>query len=179
MKQEMIGDVPNSILGMYADLSHKLQAGAITPEELGLFLKKRNPFAVNSEKLLDQWHQFYLDIFDVGATFSGIRIPNFRESFPWLIVPIPEVPTNAVWQGYKNQGIPTWSYYGDDLEAVITQNDRNTKKGAYVIWVRDRVEADEELKNLSANQLKDKNIPVITCDERLRLGLYYWWKTGG
>ena len=40
----MIGDVPGNVLGMLADLCHKLKAGTIKPEELELFLKKQNPF---------------------------------------------------------------------------------------------------------------------------------------
>lgn len=40
MKQTMVGDVPGKVLGMLTDLGHKLQHGAITPEQLAEFLKK-------------------------------------------------------------------------------------------------------------------------------------------
>jgi hypothetical protein len=43
-KQQQIGDVPGNVLGMLADLSHKLQYGNITPYQLECFLKKQNPF---------------------------------------------------------------------------------------------------------------------------------------
>ena len=40
-KKEMVGDVPGKVLGMLADLAHKLQHGKITPEEFGLFCKEK------------------------------------------------------------------------------------------------------------------------------------------
>ena len=43
-KQEQIGDVPGNVLGMLADLNHKLQHGKISPNQLERFLKKENPF---------------------------------------------------------------------------------------------------------------------------------------
>jgi len=43
-KQEQIGDVPGNVLGMLADLNHKLQHGKISPKQLERFLKKENPF---------------------------------------------------------------------------------------------------------------------------------------
>lgn len=46
MKQEMIGSVPGNVLGMLADLMHKLQHGVRTPDQLDRFLKGQNPFAV-------------------------------------------------------------------------------------------------------------------------------------
>jgi len=45
-KKEQIGDVPGNILGMLADLNHKLQHGKITPGQLDRFLKKENPYDV-------------------------------------------------------------------------------------------------------------------------------------
>lgn len=43
-KQEQIGDVPGNVLGMLADLNHKLQHGNISPRQLERYLKKENPF---------------------------------------------------------------------------------------------------------------------------------------
>lgn len=45
-KKEQIGDVPGNVLGMLADLNHKLQHGKITPGQLDRFLKKGNPYDV-------------------------------------------------------------------------------------------------------------------------------------
>ncbi len=43
-KKEQIGDVPGNVLGMLADLNHKLQHGKITLGQLDRFLKKKNPY---------------------------------------------------------------------------------------------------------------------------------------
>ncbi|MBI2033910.1 MAG: hypothetical protein HYT13_02315 [Candidatus Liptonbacteria bacterium] len=56
-------------------------------------------------------------------------------------------------------------------------SDRKADKD-YCIWVRDRVEADEELKNKSANDLKRENIPGITLEERLLYELKFFDETG-
>ncbi|MEK7192228.1 MAG: hypothetical protein AAB646_01805 [Patescibacteria group bacterium] len=46
----------------------------------------------------------------------------------------------------------------------------------YAIWVRDRVEADEELKNKSADDLKASGTNCIILEERLMLEFFYYWK---
>lgn len=48
-KKEIVGGVPGNLLGMTADLFHKLQNGAITVEELARFLKRQNPFKEESQ----------------------------------------------------------------------------------------------------------------------------------
>lgn len=68
--------------------------------------------------------------------------------------------------------------YADDLDKAVPINDRDPKNGTYAIWIRDRIEADEELKNLSANDLKNKNITGITLLERIILEPKYFKETG-
>lgn len=53
MKQEMIGSVPGNVLGMLADLMHKIQHGVRTPDQLDRFLKGQNPFAVLFTMVVD------------------------------------------------------------------------------------------------------------------------------
>ena len=53
MKQEMIGSVPGNVLGMLADLMHKLQHGVRTTDQLDRFLKGQNPFAVLFTMVVD------------------------------------------------------------------------------------------------------------------------------
>lgn len=69
---------------------------------------------------------------------------------------------------------PCWhsSYDFDDIVS-----DRTSKK-AYSIKVKANVEADENLKKLSANDLKEKGIKGITLLERLVLEKDYFLKTG-
>lgn len=53
-----------------------------------------------------------------------------------------------------------------------------TSKKAYFIKVKANIEADKNLKNLSANDLKEKGINGITLLERLVLEKDYFKKTG-
>jgi hypothetical protein len=67
----------------------------------------------------------------------------------------------------------------EDLNKAVTINDRDPNRdGNYVIGFARTVEADEENKNLSANQLKEQNHKGITLLERLLLGLGYFLATG-
>jgi len=70
---------------------------------------------------------------------------------------------------------PTWKYKEKDLDVT---SDRNADEGAYAIWVREVREADEQLKNLSANNIKEKNITAETLEERLLDEIKYFKQTG-
>ena len=63
-----------------------------------------------------------------------------------------------------------------DLDSV--SSDRSPASSSYIVLVRDRIEADDELVNESADMLAEKAISGITLPERLRLEFFYWWKTG-
>ncbi len=75
---------------------------------------------------------------------------------------------------------PCWKWTDKSLDEVIdfSFQARTAKDGAYAIWVRDRVEADEELKNFSASDLKRQSIAGITLEERLVYELKYFKETG-
>jgi hypothetical protein len=69
---------------------------------------------------------------------------------------------------------PCWRWC-DNFDGIVS--DRTSKK-SYSIKVKANVEADEELKNLSAHDLKEKGIKGITLLERLVLEKDYFLKTG-
>ncbi|MCX6766489.1 MAG: hypothetical protein NT170_01765 [Candidatus Moranbacteria bacterium] len=64
------------------------------------------------------------------------------------------------------------------LPDEIVESERTAENGHYAVWVRARVEADDEFKNLSANDLKKQGHKGITLEERLVLELFYFWKSG-
>lgn len=73
----------------------------------------------------------------------------------------------------------TMSLFTKDLDASITVNDRDPNKtGSYVVSFAANVEADENLRNLSANQLAEQGVKGITLLERLILELAYFLTTG-
>lgn len=67
--------------------------------------------------------------------------------------------------------------YTDDVDADVTENERDPKNGSYAIRVRERVEADEELKSTSANDIKAQNLTIMTPLERLVYELKFHTET--
>ena len=64
-------------------------------------------------------------------------------------------------------------------DTEVDQNDRSPNKdGPYVINFRRTIEADEENRNLSADDIKKKGVEGITLLERLLLELGYFASTG-
>ncbi len=73
---------------------------------------------------------------------------------------------------------PCKNWIDGDLDKAIPTNDRKTDK-AYAVAFRDRPEADEEFKNLSANDLKARNHKGITALETIVDEVGFYKKTGG
>ena len=57
------------------------------------------------------------------------------------------------------------------------KEERDPRKGAYAIWIRDMVEADENLKNISADSIKARGLTTETLTERLLQELVCWHET--
>jgi len=169
----MIGDVPGSVLGMLSDLTLKLQHGAIAPEQLDAFLKGKNPFEQASD-ILVEWQDFWKR-HGIKADFTRLVIPAKKKGFDRLLV-IPEGLTINQAITICQRKFSVWTY-ANDLDKNVNKNDRTAGK-AYAIWVRDRAEADEELKNLSADDLEEKGINGITLLERLVYELKHFDESG-
>jgi len=128
---------------------------------------------------LKLWERFDRKFFGKREDYSGLRVPDSSDpEFVWPI-PMPSWATmNGTVAAMRKTGIDVWTYT-NDLDWDIPTHDRDPKRDAYAVLVRNRQEADEELKNLSANQLREQKISAITCLERLRLGFFRWFVTGG
>jgi hypothetical protein len=185
--RQLVGGLPREeaakILGMMEDLTHKLRKGVLTPDELAKFLKKENPFETKMASknkrppnIVSPWISFYRDVFGIRTVFPGIKIPEKRDGFDRLLI-IAEGMTSQKLYDKCAELFPLWKWIDRDLDEIVTSN-RTAKNGAYAVWVRDRVEADEELKNLSANQLKERGVSGITLEERLIYELKYFNETG-
>lgn len=68
---------------------------------------------------------------------------------------------------------PFYIYNEKSLDNIISN-----RKGDYTVYFKNVQEADEENKNLSANDLKEKGIKSITLEERLALEIEYFKRTG-
>ena len=119
---------------------------------------------------------------------TQLVVPALQEGFNW-VTPIVAIhltmPNEAIFQAMKKQfgekenSDGAWKYTDKVLDEVVTVNDRDPlKTGPYVIRVRDRVEADEELKSNSAEMLGQQKIPCQTLYERQVLEAFYYVETG-
>nr|HPN96882.1 hypothetical protein [Candidatus Moranbacteria bacterium] len=127
--------------------------------------------------VLFDWQNFYREVFGIETdSFSDLVIPAKLEGFDRLLI-IAEGMTPQKLYSKCVEMFPSWKWTDRDLDEIVT-SDRTAKNGAYAVWVRERVEADEELKNLSANQFKERGVPGITLEERLIYELKYFKETG-
>ncbi|MBU1289904.1 hypothetical protein KKG85_01530 [Patescibacteria group bacterium] len=165
------------------ELENRFFKGALNPEDVNQGLQmliegrkvivfKEKP---NIPALIVDWRNFYSEL-GIEADFSNLQIPNKQKGFDHLIIVAKEMTPQLLYDKCEEL-FPCWKWTDKNLDEIV-ESERTAKNGAYAIWVRDRVEADEELKNLSADDLKNKNIPGITLEERLIHELKYFKETG-
>ena len=123
-----------------------------------------------------QWAAFYKKHFEITADFSKVVIPKQPKGFTRLIIVAQGVTLNAAMAACKKR-FPKWQHTSD-LDASVTHNDRTAQGGAYAVWFRDRIEADEETANQSANNLSAAVVKTITLLERILMELEYFGRTG-
>jgi flagellar biosynthesis/type III secretory pathway protein FliH len=74
----------------------------------------------------------------------------------------PKVKTSALMQQMRDR-FKVWSWYSDEeLDKQFPPPKKATTR-----YFNDTVEGDEDLRNISANDIKEKNIPTCTLRERL------------
>ena len=125
--------------------------------------------------LIQDWQNFYHSL-SIDCDLSDIRIPDDPGGFDRVIIMVQGITPQAVFNLCQKE-FKCWKWTDKNLDEVIT-SDRTTKDNAYAIRIRNSVEADKELKNLSANQLKEQNIPGITLEERLIYEIKFFKETG-
>jgi hypothetical protein len=178
MKRRTVGEVPGNVLGMFADLALKLQNGGITPRELGRFLQRINPFNPKDySEPISNWQNFYEKLFGKKYDFSEVRIPEKPSVGRWRLLVIIDLTLEQLYAKCKEL-FPCWRWTDEDLDKTVSWNERDANNGSYAIWVKDEVEADEELKNLSANDIKAKGVKTETLAERLIHELGFFNETG-
>ena len=152
---------------------------AMSAQQLGTQLSEhRDPFAPSKTVRLDDvnervewWRNHYKALYKMNPDFSTLYIPERPKDFDRLII-IPKGLSHQKWV-VTARTIHEVYLYNDDLDGVITVNDRTPKDRSYGIWIRDRQEADVELKGKSAEMLASEVINGITLLERLVAGTGY------
>jgi len=120
------------------------------------------------------WDRFWNSC---GYAVGDLPVPLQRPSFDRLLVVPKGLTTERMFQICKGL-FPCHKYVRDDLDGFIAINSRTAENGSYAIWIRDRVEADEEFKNKSARYLKTAGHTGITVLERLVYEAKYFKETG-
>jgi hypothetical protein len=123
--------------------------------------------------MLRDWQTLYRQEFGIEIDISKIWIPKRVLGFDRLIVVAQGLTPEKIISALKKR-LTVWKY-SDNLDTVTSI--RKTTQ-TYAIWVRDRQEADEELKNKSANDLQKEGINGITLEECLLFHHKYFLETG-
>lgn len=134
---------------------------------------------------LSRWSDNYFRLFNQRPDLSQVRIPG---------KPVGVGPTRSIvvaaelveWtQSRPLEGVQEalkkhfrCQKHSPDLDAEIPTNDRDPRNGTCAVWVRDVREADNNLKNLSVDDLVERNIPGITILERQLLEADYFFEKG-
>ena len=125
------------------------------------------------KKQLAAWAKLYCEGFGIRLDTNRIKIPAHQNGCNRLIVVAQGLTSEKIYAAIKRK-MPAWKYR-DNLDGIESVRKANK---TYAVWVRDRREADEELKNKSANDLKSDGVNCITLEERLLLEMMYFWETG-
>ncbi len=193
--------------GIAAEIDRQLIIGVqeegkgLTLDQLQLVTEHRNPFeavapppnsvvvvpqpsvARSVDELLAEWVSFYHEI-GVEVDLLGLKVPARREGFPRIIVVAKGMSPERAYQKCREH-FRCWKYIGDrSLDEVlfdlggVEKEYRRSDHETHAVWVRDRVEADQELKNRSARDLEAAKIPGITLEARELYELKYFKETG-
>lgn len=123
------------------------------------------------------WQNFYKKYFKLTLDFSDVKIPDYQFGFDWIIIIPKGLTIQQVLKAIKSK-MKLWLYKDDLSDKDIAHNDRDANNGHYAVRFRKRVEADEETKNLSANELAKRKIAGCTLLERLIMTLAYFEESG-
>lgn len=164
------------------NISKLIKKGKRNPEEVARilrfiqddpdFARKLSLAAMPSLDIqLRDWQKFYVENFDLKKNFSKLRIPKRKKGLNRLIVVVKCLTLNRIFRHLKHL-MPAWKYRDFNQVRSVREFDHD-----YAIWVRDRVEADEELKSRSANSIEKEGINGITLSEHLLYVLKYYAET--
>ncbi len=183
MKKEMVGcasgkpDV-REVTKVLADIAVKIGNGTISLDEAKAFAVRKQPFTGRISKVLREEHErFYREELGMEVDFSGVRVPDEPGGFDRVLIVAKGLTIERVIAACRRHFAV--STYRDNLsDADMKSNERTPAEGHYAIRVRNREEADEELKNLSAEDVLARSLKTETLLERLLHELKYFRETG-
>lgn len=127
---------------------------------------------------LDEMVEFYGQVYDIKPMkLLEVSLPKPQPGFCWGLIMIPGITIEQDLTGC-NKDFGVWRWTDDNLDK-ITKSVRSANKSSYAVWLRDRVEADEEHKSKSYKVLAEVKINGINLPERIRLERWFYWRTKG
>lgn len=163
-------------------IEHKL--GAFRKDIRKFLSEYKFQTLTNAFGILDL-EKFYREVLGMEVSLADIRIPEAEDDFSRALVIHKDLskrfngePIEGLFQIAKSR-FGAWKYASDSLDKAVPTNERHPMSGSYAILVRDRVEADEENANLSANDIAARGtMNTETVLERIFHELFHHWKTG-
>lgn len=162
----------------------QIEAEKITRDRLQRFLRGDGSAAsvdisAAIREQIGLWERFYREILEMAVDFSSLRIPTPTDpGFSWLVVVPQGITSNRIVKAMRErQKIRVWTYT-EDLDADVNEHERDPKDGSYAILVRNRIEADQEFADKSANDIREMGVATMTLPERLALESFYRSRTG-
>ncbi len=127
------------------------------------------------------WQTLYKELFNLDITneeLRKIKAPRrtkeeIQEGFKRLIMVHESMTAEELYKKCEEL-FKAWK----DIDISQITSERNPKDGSYIIWVKDNEESDEDMKNKSADDIKEQNIKTETFEERLLHELKYFKETG-
>jgi len=186
--------VPAEYLGTMNDIAHKLQGEGAGDLQTRLNLILREPVASSAEtvdlsKIPSEFQpsaKLYLKLFGKMPDFSGLVMPQAEDGGNHIVVVIAKEivewtnnPKEGLFQARKKL-FPTWKYDNDSLDFLIPMDhdQRDLRKGSYIVLMRDSETPDSDLMNLSANQIAEMNVKTSTDTEYALFSGIFFLKHG-
>lgn len=121
-----------------------------------------------------EWEGFYEKHFSLKPDLSALHVPVKPGYTCRGVVVLPELGNNRIFDACT-KAFKTWRY-DKNLDTVRDIVQRPAT--AYVLWVRDDVEADADMANKSANDVENAGTNTMTLKERMLLELKFFEETG-
>jgi hypothetical protein len=128
---------------------------------------------------IEEWSQFYREVFDLNVHYSEVRIPPRRSGFYRMIVVAQGLTLKRIIEAAQRD-LPvdlgeSRRYFSTDEETRGTHDRLPTQ--TYAVWVRDQVDPDEAYSNVRPPVLERRGVPCITVLEHLLFHLKYFRET--
>ncbi|MFH1956422.1 MAG: hypothetical protein ABIJ28_02130 [Patescibacteria group bacterium] len=142
------------------------------------WLRDLKKFLRKEISLIHDWQSFWYSITGQEYDFSTVHIPAKPEG-NWRLLICIDISLETLYaECHKRFSGKVWRWTDKNLDEIVVQNERTAQNCHYAIWVRNETESDENLKNLSSNDIKNQNLTTETLAERLIHELKHFQETG-